>query len=171
MSYSATGPRRLIAQIHNDGIAAIDCDSKEQIFVQDFNEAHNFLCDLIGLDDSLAAKYSAGSAIAVGMASENWAAWLALYQTDDADYVWLTLSKAGEREDCISALALTSKREAIAPVDEKPYMVSDCIGFAGESFEEGYSVVVRMTAENWALWLEQFEVADLDDETAALLCD
>lgn len=168
-----TSPRRLIVQrTGEDSLAAIDCDGHQQITIDDNpNELYKFYCDLISLDSQLTAMYDAKFPIAVGMSFEDWAAWVALYQIGDGEHVWLTLCKAGEKEDCISALCLMSKQEAIAPVAEKPYLIGDCIGFAAESFEAGYSVVVRMTAENWAAWLEQFEVADLDDETAALLCD
>ncbi len=170
MTYS-TSPRRLICQRQENGIAAIDIDTHQQATVLDFCESGRFVCDLIGLDNSLAAKYSAGHAIAVGMSFEKWAAWLALYQIGDGSYVWLSLCKAGEKEDCISALCLTSGREAIAPVDEKPYMAGDCIGFDALRFEDDFGIVCRMSFENWAAWLEQFEVCDLDYETAEMLCN
>lgn len=164
-------PKRILIQRHNDGIAAIDCDSKSQVVVEDFNESHRFVVDLIGLNDQAAARYTTGFPVSVGMAVGDWDAWIEHYQTDDSAFVWLSLWKAGDKEDCISALCLTDSREAIAPPDEKSSMIADLIGFNAGSFEGDFNVVARMKTEHWAAWLELFEVAPLDDETVAMLCD
>lgn len=96
------------------------------------------------------------------------------------DNVHITAESIGN--NCISALSLKwgvagmQMREVITPPEEFENFVADCMGWeegerrtATQSFEQGYGVVLSMSAENWAAWLEQFEVAELDDETAALL--
>ena len=94
--------------------------------------------------------------------------------------VHLTVESVGN--DCISAMSLKwgwphlQMREVITTPDEFEAFVNDCAGWddgedrtSTECFEEGYGVVLTMTVENWEAWLEQYEVCELDDETAALL--
>lgn len=95
----------------------------------------------------------------------------------DTGSVHLTAECIGN--NCISALSLEfggHMREVITPPEEFENFVNDCAGWeegelrtATQSFEQGYGVVLSMTAENWAAWLEQFEVCELDEETAVSL--
>lgn len=150
-------------------LLAIDLDSKRQCGI-DRREAYNFIPDLIGLDPTSAARYTQGYPVAVGMAVETWGLWLEGCEfVEDPGFVWLTCCQDGQNDDYISALSLGEKREVIAPPDELRAFLVDLIGLNVASFEQGYSVVCRMSSENWAAWLEQFEVAELDVETVALL--
>lgn len=150
-------------------VVVINFDTKEQIGINTA-EAYSFFPDCIGLNDDLAERYSNGQPVAVGMTAEDWALWLAGFElVESADFVWLTLCQEGEFDNCIGALCLTDSREAIAPPDEKTALVADLIGFDAASFNQGAGVVARMTAANWAAWLEHFEVAALPAESAALL--
>lgn len=149
-------------------ILAIDLDSKRQCGI-DRREAYNFIPDMIGLEPASAARYTQGYPIAAGMSVENWAAWLEGCEfVEHPGFVWLTVSKEGDDEDCIGGLCLTDRREAIAPSYEVSAFLSDLIGFSAANFEQGRSVVCRMTAENWTSWLALFEV--LDAETVTQLC-
>lgn len=151
-------------------LLAINLDSKRQCGI-DRREAYNFIPDLIGLDPTSAARYTQGYPIAAGMSVENWAAWLEGCEFVEAPgFVWLTVSKEGDHEDSIGGLCLIDKREAIAPSNEISAFLADLIGFNPASFEQGRSVVCRMTAENWASWLALFEVALLDADTITQLC-
>lgn len=151
-------------------ILAIDLDSKRQCGI-DSREAYNFIPDLIGLDPTSAARYTQGYPVAAGMSIENWAAWLEGWEfVEHPGFVWLTVSKEGDDEDCIGGLCLTDKREAIAPSIQVSAFLADLIGFDPANFEQGRSVVCRMTAENWSSWLALFEVALLDAETETQLC-
>ena len=98
----------------------------------------------------------------------------------DTGNVYITAEGIGN--NCISALSLKwgtaglQMREVVTPPEEFENFVNDCAGWeegeirtATQSFEQGYGVVLSMSAENWAAWLEMFEVCELDDETAALL--
>ncbi len=105
-------------------------------------------------------------------------------------YVQITVAN---EDGNISALEILSYddgtpkggREVIAPAYQAPNFVNDCMGWSepaityddgicvdkAERFDQGYSVVLQIRSSDWAAWLDQFEVADLDDETAALLCE
>lgn len=151
-------------------VVAIDLDNFRQCGV-DTTEAYNFFPDCIGLTPDLASRYSQGYPVACAMSAQNWDAWVEGCEfVQDPGFVWLTVNTDGENDDCISALSLGEKREAIAPPDEFRAFLNDLIGFNAARYEQGYSVVCRMTSENWAAWLEMFEVAELDAETVALLC-
>ena len=150
-------------------ILAIDLDSKRQVGV-DTLEAYNFIPDLIGLTPNCTASYNQGQTVAAGMAVETWALWLDGCEFAEAPgFVWLTCSKDGDNEDCISAVCLTDRREVIAPPAEKTYFIPDCIGWKSLTFNADRSIVVRMAADDWQSWLETYEVCELDDETAAPL--
>lgn len=156
---------------HTSEVVAINLDTKEQVGI-DTTEAYNFFPDCIGLGTALAERYSNGQPCAVGMSAENWQSWLEGCEfVEHPGFVWLSLCQEGENDDCIGALCLTDNREAIAPPDEKAAMLADLIGFNASRFDQGYSVVARMTASNWELWLEQFEVADLLAYAVAALTD
>lgn len=75
----------------------------------------------------------------------------------------LSVEQTGENYDCMSALALDSKREAIVPSDELEDMIDDIPGFVRATFENGFSQVVSIDSDDWDGWLEMFEVFDLDD--------
>lgn len=103
-------------------------------------------------------------------------------------YVQITVAN---EDGNISALEILSYddgtpkggREVIAPADEAPNFVTDCLGWSepaityddgscvdkADRFDQGYSVVLQIRSSDWAAWLEMFEVCDLDDEAAALL--
>ena len=154
---------------HESEILAIDLDSKRQVAI-DTREAYQFIPDLIGLDQSSSARYSQGYPVEAGMTAENWAAWLeGLELVEAPDYVWLTVSLEGWGQNSLSALCLTDKREVAVPRDEMPHFYPDCIGLNESQLMSGQGVVCRMSVENWAAWLEHFEVASLPTETAALL--
>jgi len=151
-------------------LLAIDLDSFHQCGISR-REAYEFIPDVIGLDTNSAAIYTEGYPIAVGMSAENWALWLEGCEfVVDPGFVWLTVSKEGDSQDCIGGLCLTTKQEVIAPRAEIRGFHEDCIGFNTARFSQGYSVVCRMSSENWAAWLESYEAAMLDAETVALLC-
>lgn len=151
-------------------ILAIDLDSKRQCGIER-REAYNFIPDLIGLEPTSAARYTQGYPIAAGMSVENWVAWLEGCEFIEApNFVWLTVSREGDREDGIGGLCLTDKREVIAPLNEVNAFLADLIGFNPANFEQGRSVVCRMTAENWSSWVALFEVALPDAETVTQLC-
>lgn len=151
-------------------ILAIDLDSKRQCGI-DRREAYNFIPDLIGLDPTSADRYTQGYPVAAGMSIENWAAWLEGCEfVECPGFVWLTVSREGDDEDCIGGLCLTDKREAIAPSNEINSFLTDLIGFNTDNFGQGRSVVCRMTVGNWASWLALFEVDILDVETVTQLC-
>ncbi len=146
--------------------ATLNLDSHKEVCI-DKAEIAAFHADCHSWD---AQPFDMGRCIQVTMSAENWALWLEGFElVEPADYVWLTLSQDGESDDCISAICLTDWREAIAPADEKAAMVSDLVGFDAARFDQGYSVVARMSAANWQAWLEMFEVSELPADTAALL--
>ena len=163
-------PARLIvarASLDSDILSAINLDTKEQCSVANYTDAYEFHCDCIGLDDLLAKRYTNGQAIAVGMPADDWQLWLEACP-DTGSHVWLTCSK--EDNGGISALELTTSKEAIAPPAETAYFIPDCLGWDAQRFNGDYSIVVRMTRENWDSWLAMYEVCEqLDDETTALL--
>ena len=165
-----TYPARLIVartSLDDDGLAAICLDTKEQCHVANHTDAYEFMCDCIGLDDHLAQRYTKGQAIAAGMPADDWALWVEAHP-DTGSHVWLTCSK--ESNGGVSALELTTSREAIAPPKEVDYFLLDCLGWDAQRFSGDYSIVVRMTAENWDSWLAMYEVSErLDDDTTALL--
>lgn len=151
-------------------LLAIDLDSKRQCGISR-REAYQFIPDVIGLDTNSAAIYTEGYPIAVGMSAESWEAWLGCCEfIEDPGFVWLTCCQDGQNDDCISALSLGEKREMIAPPNEMCAFLADLIGFSDSSYSQGFGVVCRMRSEDWAAWLEQFEAAELDAETVALLC-
>ena len=148
-------------------ILAIDLDSKRQVGV-DRIEAYNFIPDLIGLTHNCTAIYNQGRPVATGMAVETWGLWLDGYEfVADPGFVWLTCSKDGDNDNCISAVCLTDKREVIAPPAELSAFLTDLIGFNAERFERGFGVVCRMTSSSWTLWLNAYEVSNQAGETAA----
>ena len=118
-------------------ILAIDLDSKRQVGV-DTHEAYNFIPDMIGLTPNCAAIYNQGRPVATGMAIETWALWLEGCEfVEDPGFVWLTCSKDGDSDNCISAVCLTDSREVIAPPAELRAFLTDLIGFNPNRFEQG----------------------------------
>ena len=150
---------------------AINLDDRKQCALV-YVPAHEFICDCIGLDQALADRYNAGYPVAVGMQAEDWQLWLEEYELaqEDSDFVWLTVSRDGEFDDCASAMCMTDFREVVVPNDELQNLLADLIGFNPSSFERGFGTVCRMSVANWDAWLEHFEVADLPEDVAAALC-
>ena len=151
-------------------ILAINLDDRSQCAIST-TPAYQFIPDLIGLDQALADRYTEGYPVAVGMTAENWQLWVENFELaqEDSDYVWLTASLEGWGQNSLSALCLTDKCEVAVPRDEMPHFYPDCIGLNESQLMSGQGVVCRMSVENWAAWLEHFEVASLPAETAALL--
>ena len=163
---TANPVRLIIARdlTHASEVVAINLDTKEEVGI-DTAEAYNFFPDCIGIDTALAERYSNGQPVAVGMSAADWQAWVEGCKfVEHPGFVWLTLCAEGESDDGIGALCLTDGREAIAPPDEKAAMLADLIGFNAERFDGGYSVVARMSAENWAAWLEMYDAAPLPED-------
>ena len=150
---------------------AINLDDRSQVALG-YTPAYEFICDSIGLDQALSDCYNAGYPVAVGMTAENWQLWVEAngIAQQDADFVWLTVSRDGERDDCASAMCMTDFREVVVPNDELQNLLADLIGFNPSSFERGFGTVCRMSVANWDAWLEHFEVADLPEDVAAALC-
>lgn len=141
-----------------DDIYAIDLGSKVEAVI-DRTEARNFFVDCVGLDPSLAADYSAGRCIQTNMSAQDGASW-----TNDAyeivtplDYVALTVCP--EANGAVGGLCLADSREAIAPADELAYFSKDCgRTWNAEAFNAERSFVALMAADDWASWLERYEV-------------
>jgi len=151
-----THPVRLIiarASLDGDSLSAINLDTKEQCSVANYTDAYEFHCDCIGLDDLLAQRYTSGKAIAVGMPAEDWALWVEAHPATGSQ-VWLSCSK---EDGGISAVELMAAKEAIAPPAEINHFIPDCLGWDAQRFDGRYSIVVRMTRENWDSWLAMYE--------------
>ena len=123
-----------------------------QLFIS-LEAAEDFIHDCYGWE---AARFDSGYAIEVSMRREDWAAWLTANRAANVPCYFLSCSPEGG--SCIGGLALGSKRTMILPPDEAKNFINDCYGWDSDQFSAGYSVVVLMTAHDWAAWLEGFEI-------------
>ena len=140
-----------------DDIYAIDLDTKQECIINR-TEAAEFMAECATWD---ADSFDAGRCIQVGMSADNWQLWLDGYMiVSPLDYVALTVSKSGERHDCLSVLSLKDKHEAIAPPKEVAYLVKDCHGWDGDRLGQGHSIAVLMATDDWQSWLQTYEVGD-----------
>ena len=161
-----------------NGIAAINPDTAEAVHIadeatqQNYDNAYNFITDLLALnnnhtterlDKPMSDRYNAGFVIATAMSAENWALWVRAYPADGS-HVWLTAGQEGHNGDyAFTASDLVSKREIVAANDhgvELPAFVEDVTGWSDEAYQNDRLQVVRMSAENWALWLGMWEVSN-----------
>ena len=153
------------ASLEIDGLFAINLDSKEQCFACEYID-NDFIWDCATIDALLVERYEQGLAIEVGMSDYDWALWA---KARPAIYPQTWLSICSKDDGCISAVDLTTAREVITPPAEFTSFHADLIGFNAASYEQGFGVVCRMAPDVWQLWLEAYEVAALDDETAVML--
>lgn len=160
-----TKPVRLLCALdleRSQDIYALNLDTKQECII-DCTEAAGFIAECPTWD---ADSFDAGRCIQVGMSAESWQLWLEGYQlVEPSGYVALTC--ATEASECITALSLIGKQEVIAPPDEASQFMADCHGWDAHRFNAGYSIVVRMAAEEWASWLEIYQV----DATPIALVD
>lgn len=157
--------QRIIFQSHGAyGLAAIDCDTKQQILIPctdptNGKQTQLFLKDCIGLDDSDITRYTQGIPSACTMTAKNWNSWAEHFYLSTAcqEHEWLTVAPESQLGDAVSGLSLTTKREVMILFDEFPHFVKDCMGWDVRAYGDGQSQVIRMTAENWESWLQMYE--------------
>lgn len=158
--------RLVLVRTSGNAIATLHLDTREELFVA-ADEVQNLAADCHGWN---AQAFALGECFQSTMSAANYEIWADAYQRQtEPAYVWLALCQEGENDECIGALCLTDGREAIAPPDEKYYLVGDCTPFSAASFDHGFSCVARMSAQNWQAWLEKFEVSELHADATALL--
>ena len=133
-------------------IYAIELDTHTEAVI-DCQEASPFMGDCYSWR---ADAFDQGRSIQVNMSAYDWQQWLADYElVEPSD--WVTLTCAAE-DGGICALSLIDKQEAISPPDEVSQFIGGCHGWDAHCFDTGYSIVVRMAAEDWVSWLEMSEV-------------
>jgi hypothetical protein len=155
-----------------DCLSALDCFPPHKEVIVPIDEIENFIGDCRGWNR---AQFDQGLPTSTTIPAATWDEWVEVYAiveppAEFAAAVRLFAKVAGEFGEGIGAYCPDDDREVIVPADEKAAFVKDCELWAAERFASGQPVAVVMSAENWAAWLEMFEVADLDDETIDSLC-
>ena len=88
---------------------------------------------------------------------------------DAFPYVRLTCS---ELEGGVSALDISEeRREIIVNAEHVGDFALAVTGWDDEAFCDDQSFIAVMVRQDWYAWLKEWEVADLEDDTVALLCE
>ena len=71
--------------------------------------------------------------------------------------VTLTAQLVGDGDICALNIAPPPDRlEAVIDRSEAPAFMADCGGWDADRFEQGFGIVVMMSAGNWAAWLNAY---------------
>lgn len=81
------------------------------------------------------------------------------------------LTVCADDNDCASALDIWERREIVIPPDEIGQLALDVTGWDEEAYSNDQSFIAVMPRMEWLKWLDVYEVADLDEETVALLTE
>ena len=144
----------LLLHKDNAGIAAFNCETKEQVLVSDpCRDEYNFFVDCLSLDQPTADVYDAGIPIYVAMRPDDWATWVAAYSYQP-EHVWLSIT----REDLqINILSLTDRIELSVPFEELAALKADCFGWNQTAYLAEQTFVVRMALVDWVEWTNAYE--------------
>ena len=153
------------SQLKNNEIVVLNVDTKEQCAVSDHCQVYCFFCDCIGLTQPVLEKAGAGQVVATFMSAENWKSWVDYHGKKENFFVWLGVTR--NEEGGVNALNLGDGTAIELPASETAYIAPDCWpDFPRLRFNAGQKSVVRMTVEDWEIWIEAFD-AEYNDNSKA----
>ena len=78
--------------------------------------------------------------------------------------VTLTAQLVGDGDICALNIAPPPDRlEAVIDRSEAPAFMADCEGWDADRFEQGFGIVVMMTADDWDRWLDEYASVEKND--------
>lgn len=82
--------------------------------------------------------------------------------------VRLTAQLVGNGDiNALNTAQYPDRLEAVIDSAEAPDFVDDCQDWDADRFEQGFGIVVTMSAENWAAWLDAYASVEENEAYAA----